>query len=129
MILVVLFHILCIITSAYILLFSNNLTVILIFTIIVAAIFLQTLVYDGCILAKFEKGIPHIDNLSTILKTFTCTNIPTNDIEKILVGITLLGYVGKLIVLGVLQVAYNQSWLEFVTSHKSNSLIKFVPVF
>jgi hypothetical protein len=31
--------------------------------------------------------------------------------------------------LGVLQVAYNQSWLEFVTSHKSNSLIKFVPVF
>lgn len=129
MILVVLFHILCIITSGYILLFSNNLTVIFIFTIIVGAIFLQTLVYDGCILAKFERGIPYIDNLSTILKTLTCTKIPTNDIEKILVGITLFAYVWKLIILGVLQFVYNQSWLEFITTHSSNRLIKAVPVF
>jgi hypothetical protein len=129
MILVVLFHIFCILSSGFILLFSNNITIIFIFSIIVALIFLQTLIYDGCILAKFEKGIPYVDNLSNILKAFTCTNIPTNDIEKILVGVTLMGYIGKLSILGFLHFVYKQSWLEFIMSSKSNFLLKFIPVF
>ena len=126
---IVIFHIICVTSSGFILLFSNNLTMIAIFTFLVGLIFIQTLVFDGCLLAKFEKGIPYVDKLTNILKHFTCTDIQTNNLEKILVGITLIGYLSKLLVLSFLHFYKHQSWLEFIMSNKSNILIKMIPMF
>ena len=127
--LVGLLHVFIVVSLSYILIFSNNLLVVFIATIITSFLYLLGLVYNGCILTEYEKGIPYIDTISNLMNIICCTNARTNDIEKIVLGIGLMGYLAKLSVLGLLHIYAKQSWLEFVTTHKSNSLIKFIPIF
>ena len=128
-VLIMLVHIFCICVSTFVLVFSTNLTVILIFTVLVGLTFLQTIVFDGCILSKFENGLPIIGSLSSFLKSFTSLEVPTHTIEKLFVGLTFYGYLLKLAILGVVEISTGQSWLKFIMSQQDMPLIKLIPMF
>ena len=128
-VLIMLVHIFCICVSTFVLVFSTNLTVILIFTVLVGLTFLQTIVFDGCILSKFENGLPIIGSLSSFLKSFTSIDVSTHHIEQLFVGLTFYGYLIKLAILGAVELSTGQSWLKFIMAHQGSALVKLIPMF
>jgi hypothetical protein len=116
-------HLFIILSFSLILPFSNNLLFIFICTLVIGLIYLQSIIYDGCILTKYEKGTLYIDSLSNLVKMISCTNIRTNEIDKIIIVIGLIGYIAKLSILGYIQVVYNQTWSEYIATHKYDVLI------
>jgi hypothetical protein len=89
-------HIIIVSVSLFIVLFGKNTKILFILLIILSLVYLQVILANGCILSKFE-----LYNLSEIIKRcfFIDEVVHTNNIEKILVGLTLAACFYKLAII------------------------------
>jgi hypothetical protein len=100
---VLLIHSIIVSISGIGLLFATNRRTLIVLTLLVGIVFLQTHVANGCVLAKYEEPIPVVNKTPTGvvksvigLETSPCS---TADLEKVFVGLTFIAYLGKLGVL------------------------------
>ena len=97
-----LIHLGMVVVSGVTLLFSDNLYVIAIMTTIVAIVFAGCLYFDGCIVSKVEGPLPILGVTPTELvkqSLWLGDSLRLQDIEKLLLGLTLIAFVAKFVVL------------------------------
>ena len=89
-------HIIIVSISMFIVLFGQNTKILFILLAILSLVYLQVILANGCILSKFE-----FYNLTEIIKKcfFLEKDVQVNDIEKILVGLTLAACCYKLAII------------------------------
>jgi len=101
--LVIFLHIIVIGCSLVPLLFTENLKVLGFLFFLVLLVFIQILVYDGCIMSKYERvtGDKYEFVPIEIIKKLLCINenIYLADLQKILVGFTLMIYLIKIVII------------------------------
>ncbi len=97
---------------------ATNTRVLLIMTFLVFLTFVQTLIYDGCVLAKFEGPMANGTKIVKATLGMAKSQIQLKDLEKILVGLTLAAYLGKLTVLALTEMAYKVPFQAAVCSGK-----------
>jgi hypothetical protein len=89
---IIIIHIVAVILITLTILFSEDL--LLLFAIIVcqSIVFLQLIVFDGCLVSKYEFGLGSDYSVSDIGKKlfFLSDDLPCSDFEKMIVGIPLL---------------------------------------
>jgi hypothetical protein len=93
-----LLHLAMVVISGGTLLFSDNLVVIGVMMTIVAIVFAGCLYFDGCIVSKVEAAIPILDVTPTELvkkSLWLGDSLRLQDIEKLLLGLTLIAFVAK----------------------------------
>lgn len=93
-----LLHLAMVIVSGGTLLFSDNLYVIGIMTVIVGMVFTGCLAFDGCIVSKVEAPLPLLNVTPTELVKkglWLGDSLRLQDIEKLLLGLTLIAFVAK----------------------------------
>lgn len=101
-ILFLLLHLGMVVVSGVTLLFSDNLYVIAVMTTIVAIVFVGCLYFDGCIVSKVEGPLPILGVTPTELvkqSLWLGDSLRLQDIEKLLLGLTLIAFVAKFVVL------------------------------
>ena len=104
-ILVLILHLIIILSISGVLLFSNDIYQVGFFAVLNLIVFIQVVVFDGCVLSKMEEKFPII-NLSpteVVKKVFFLENsdIRLQTIEKILVSLTLAAILGKFLILAI----------------------------
>ena len=93
-----LLHIAMVIVSGGTLLFSDNLYVIGVMTVIVGMVFAGCLFFDGCIVSRVEGPLPILDVTPTELvkkSLWLGDSLRLQDIEKLLLGLTLIAFASK----------------------------------
>lgn len=88
-------HIIIVTISMFVVLFGQNIKILFILLVILLLVYLQVILANGCILSKLE-----FYNLTDIIKKcfFLEKDMNINDIEKILVGLTLGACFYKLVI-------------------------------
>ena len=95
-------HLVMITISGATLLFSDNLLVIGVMMVVVGFVWSACFYFDGCIVSKVEGVLPIFGVTPTqLVKNGFLLNhqVPLKEIEKILLGVTFVGFVAKFCVL------------------------------
>lgn len=107
--LILLLHGIIVLITTVTLIFSKDIRVVILAGILVLLVFIQTIIFDGCVLSMFEPKVPIINTkatsflrnlivkISKALGITSMSNIKDNDLEQILVGITVVAFILKLI--------------------------------
>jgi len=114
----ILVHLAMVSVSGVIVLFSNNIVVLGVMTVLVFLVFCSCVYFDGCITTKAEDPLPFINLKPTeIIKRvfFVSDSTQISDIEKIMIGLTLVAYGAKFSVLFALQLLFGMSYMRFLS--------------
>ncbi len=96
-------------------------------TFLVFLTFVQTLVYDGCVLSKFEGAMANGTKIVKATLGMAKSQIELKDLEKLLVGLTLVAYLGKLTLLGLTELCYNMPFTNALCSGQfSTGFMKYL---
>lgn len=106
-VIILIFHAIIVTIVGSVLFLATNPRTLLIMTFLVFLTFVQTLVYDGCVLAKFEGPMANGTKIVKATLGMAKSKIELKDLEKLLVGLTLAAYLGKLTLLGMTELYYN----------------------
>jgi len=89
---IILLHIVGVTIVTLIILFSEDLLLLFVIIACQTIVFLQLVVFDGCLVSKYEFGLGNNYSVSDIGKKlfFLSDNLPCADFEKMIVGIPLL---------------------------------------
>ena len=113
----ILIHMGMVTVSGVLLMFSNNVTVLGIMTVILLVVFCSCVYFDGCITTKAEDPLPYVNMKPTeVIKQalFVDNDITMSDMEKVLIGLTLAAYSVKTGILLVLRDVYGLSYSRFL---------------
>ncbi len=116
-ILILLLHAVIVTIVGTVLFVGTNTRTLLIMTFLVFLTFVQTLIYDGCVLAKFEGPMANGTKIVKATLGMAKSQIQLKDLEKILVGLTLAAYLGKLTIIAITEAVY---MVPFKTAACSN---------
>lgn len=117
-VLILLFHTLIVIVFVSVLFLATNTRTLLIMTLLVFLTFVQTLICDGCILAKFEGSMANGTKIVKASLGMAKSQIQLKDLEKLLVGLTLAAYLAKLTILAFAEIVYKVPFQVAVCSGK-----------
>jgi len=112
------------------LLFSENLKVLGFLCILVLIVFIQVVVYDGCIMSKYERVTTDKYEIvpSEIIKKVLCLGdtVDLADLQKLLVGGTLAVYLAKIGLILFIEVVFEMPMRKFLSVHPylNNSLVQ-----
>lgn len=110
-------HAIMVTVSGSVLLFSTNLTVLTIIALCVLVIFCSCIYFDGCITTKMEDPLPFVNAKPTELVKrmfFVERAIEMKEIEKVLIGLTLIAYLAKVSVLYGIREFYGMNYTRFL---------------
>ena len=123
-------HLIMVIISGFLLVFSNNRNVVIFMTIILIIVLGSCLYFDGCIISKLETPIPFINKSPTeIIKmlTFIDPSVRLQDVEKILISVTLVAFSAKLAFIYLVEEYYNQSFTKVISQFKNTTgVMRFI---
>ena len=109
-------HILVIATAGITLIFSTNIYVIGIFAFIMVALLVHTIILDRCTFCNPEERIPIINVSPTKLVNQSLGingDIPLKDIEKIVIAVVGVAFLGKFGILLLVECGLNVSYDKF----------------
>ena len=92
-------HLICIHGTILLLTFSTSLTVIALMTFFTFIVFIQCLIFNGCILTHHESMLPGLNQKMTEFvksRLGVKGDIPNGALEKVFVGVTLFFFIIKL---------------------------------
>ena len=115
----IIIHLAMVSVSGAVLLFSTNLTVLTIVTLIVLVMFCACVYFDGCLTTKAEDVLPIIEIKPTevVKRVFFVDNaIEMKDMEKVLIGLTLVAYLSKVAILYTLRELYGMTYMRFLST-------------
>lgn len=115
-ILILIFHTIIVTTVGTVLFLATSPRTLLIMTFLVFLTFVQTLVFDGCVLAKFEGVMANGTKIVKASLGMAKSQIQLKDLEKLLVGLTLVAYLGKLTLIGLVELYYKMPYVVAVCS-------------
>jgi hypothetical protein len=127
---VILIHIFIIACSIIPILFSDNLVILGIMCFLVLVVFIQVVIYDGCILSKYERITKDKYEFvpSEVIKTLLCLgdSVEMADLQKLLVGGTLAAYLAKIGIILFVEVVFEMPVRKFlsVDPYLNNRLIQ-----
>ena len=123
-------HLIMVVISGFLLVFSNNRNVLIVMTIILIIVLGSCLYFDGCIVSKLETTIPFINKSPTeIIKmlTFIDPSVRLQDVEKILISVTLVAFSAKLAFIYIVEEYYNQSFTKVISQFKNTTgVMRFI---
>ena len=109
-------HILVIATAGITLIFSTNIYVIGIFAFIMIALLVHTIILDRCTFCNPEERIPIINVSPTKLVNQSLginDEIPLKEIEKIVIAVVGIAFLGKFGILLLVECGLNVSYDKF----------------
>ena len=109
-------HILIIATAGITLIFSTNIYVIGIFAFIMIALLVHTIILDRCTFCNPEERIPIINVSPTKLVNQSLginDEIPLKEIEKIVIAVVGIAFLGKFGILLLVECGLNVSYDKF----------------
>jgi hypothetical protein len=123
--LILLLHILIIATAGITAVFSTNIYVIGIFSFIMVALLIHTIVLDRCTICDPEENLPVLNTTPTKLinQMLGISNeIHMKELEKIMVALFAIGFIGKFAVLLLFEAYKGKSYNEYICSfgHKGD---------
>lgn len=125
-----LLHLVMVTISGATLLFSDNLFVIGVMMVIVGFVWTACFHFDGCVVSKVEGVLPIVGVTPTqLVKAGFLLNeqVPLKEIEKILLGLTFVGFVAKFGVLLAIETTEQQPFATVVARlGKSKGLGKYL---
>lgn len=116
---VILLHILIIGCAVLPALFSENLKVLGFLCFLVLIVFIQVVVYNGCILSKYERVTNNTYEFvpSELIKKILCLgdSVDLADLQKLLVGGTLAVYLVKISMILFVEVVFEMPVGKFIS--------------
>jgi hypothetical protein len=124
--LTLLIHTVVVIIIGTVLLLTTNKRTLLIMTFVIILTYIQTLVFDGCSLTKHEG--PNINGSTIVKYSFGMgkSKIQLKDLEKTLVGLTLISYLGKLLLITFIEYKYKAPFTAALCSGKIGAPLKYL---
>jgi hypothetical protein len=119
--LVLLLHIALIATAGLTAVFSTNIYVIGIFSFIMVALLIHTIVLDRCTICNPEENLPVLNTTPTKLVNQLLgisDEIQMKELEKIIVALFAIGFIGKFGVLLLFEAYKGKSYNDYICSFK-----------
>jgi hypothetical protein len=122
---ILLVHIAIIATAALTALFSNNIYVIGVFSCIMIALLIHTIILDRCTICDPEENLPVLNTTPTKLINMVLgisNEIHMKELEKIIVGLFALAFIGKFAILLLFESYKGVSYSDYLRgfSHKGD---------
>jgi len=114
-------HILIIATAGITAVFSTNIYVIGIFSFIMVALLIHTIVLDRCTICNPEENLPVLNTTPTKLVNQLLgisDEIQMKELEKIIVALFAMGFIGKFAVLLLFEAYKGKSYNEYICSFR-----------
>jgi hypothetical protein len=118
---ILLLHILIIATAGLTAVFSTNIYVIGIFSFIMVALLIHTIILDRCTICNPEENLPVLNTTPTKLvnQMLGISNeIQMKELEKIIVALFAIGFIGKFAVLLLFEAYKGKSYNEYICNFK-----------
>ena len=122
---ILLVHIAIIATAALTVLFSNNIYVIGVFSCIMIALLIHTIILDRCTICDPEENLPVLNTTPTKLINMILginNEIQMKELEKIVVALFALAFIGKFAILLAFESYKGVSYSDYLRgfSHKGD---------